>query len=196
MTSAVVARESALRQRIITAAIEVTVHSGWSSVTMAGIAEHVGVSRQTVYNEVGSKTALAEMMVLDELAGFLTVVNGAFDEHPGDPAAAIGIAVRRVLERAQDYTLLHAIVSATYGADTELLPLLTTQSEGLLDAAKDVLRGRLAPAVDGIDAHDLDAIVDVVVRVVLSHVMRPSGTPLRTGEDIGRLSGVLLRRRA
>jgi hypothetical protein len=135
-------------------------------------------------------------MVLDELAGFLAVVELAFDEHPAGPEVAISVAVRRVLERAQAHPLLHAIVSATHGADTELLPLITTQSEGLLDAAKDVLRGRLAPSVDGIDAHDLDAIVDAVVRVVLSHVMRPSGTPLRTGEDIGRLSGVLLRRRA
>ena len=63
--------EPSLRDRIIAAAAERTAVAGWSSVTMSRLADDVGVSRQTVYNEVGAKPALAEAMVLDELARFI-----------------------------------------------------------------------------------------------------------------------------
>ena len=59
------------RDRIVSAAVAMTTSSGWASVTMARLAQEAGVSRQTVYNEVGSKPALAETMILEELARFL-----------------------------------------------------------------------------------------------------------------------------
>ena len=70
------------RDRIVAAAVEMITSSGWASVTMVRLAESVGVSRQTVYNEVGSKPALAEAMVLEELARFLGIVERAFDDEP------------------------------------------------------------------------------------------------------------------
>ncbi len=103
---------------------------------MSRLAERVGVSRQTVYNEIGTKPALAEAMILSELERFLAAVESAFDRHPDDLPEAIRAAAGGVLELAQDNRLLHAVVSATHGADTELLPLLTTHAESLLAAAK------------------------------------------------------------
>ncbi|MGZ5369646.1 MAG: TetR/AcrR family transcriptional regulator, partial [Aeromicrobium sp.] len=49
-----------LHERLLDAAQEITVASSWSDVTMGRIAEIAGVSRQTVYNEVGSKPELAD----------------------------------------------------------------------------------------------------------------------------------------
>jgi len=172
------------RARIIAAAIDLTVTSGWSTVTMSRLAVAVGVSRQTVYNEIGTKQALAEAMVLDELARFLAAVERAFDQHPTDLAKAIRAAVRAVLDLARDNVLLRAIVSATHDADTDLLPLLTTHAGSLLAAAKAVLATRLASYPHPLDAHQLDVTIDVVVRAVLSHVMQPSDTPARTADDV------------
>ena len=85
-----------------------------------------------------------------------------------------------MLELAQDNRLLHAVVSATHGADTELLPLLTTHAESLLAAAKVVVAERVrAVRHRRWTPRHLDAAIDMVVRVVLSHVMQPSGTPGR-----------------
>ncbi|MFZ5870753.1 MAG: TetR family transcriptional regulator [Actinomycetota bacterium] len=172
------------RRRIVAAAIELTARSGWSAVTMARLADAVGVSRQTVYNEIGSKPALAEAMVLDELGRFLSVVSRAFDDHPDDLVEAVRWAVRGVLELAEDNALLHAIVSATHGAETDLLPLLTTHADSLLGAAKGLVRERLASYSVPLGARELDTVVDLVVRVVLSHAMQPSGTPERTADDV------------
>ena len=47
-----------LRARIVAEASVLTTESGWSAVTMARLAERVGVSRQTVYNEIGTKPAV------------------------------------------------------------------------------------------------------------------------------------------
>src|SRR3546814_6214954 len=70
------------RDRIIDGASTLTTEHGWAWVTMSKVAEHVGVSRQTVYNELGNQSALAEARILEELARFLDLVNHAFDEHP------------------------------------------------------------------------------------------------------------------
>ena len=81
MTAAV---STPLRQRIVAAAVELTTTQGWAHVTMSRLAERVGVSRQTVYNEIGTKPALAEAMILAELDRFLAAVESAFDRHPDD----------------------------------------------------------------------------------------------------------------
>jgi AcrR family transcriptional regulator len=180
------------RDRIVAAAVETTTSSGWAAVTMARLADTVGVSRQTVYNEVGSKPALAEAMVLGELARFLGIVERAFDAEPDDLPRAIERSVRDVLTYARANTLLHAVVSATHGADTELLPLLTTNAGSLLDVAKDVVRARVAPYGPGIDPAHLEPAIDMVVRVVLSHVMQPSSSPEETGADLAWLAGQVL----
>jgi AcrR family transcriptional regulator len=181
-----------LRERIMAAATELTTSSGWSSVTMSKLAEVVGVSRQTVYNEVGSKSALAEAMILNELARFLEVVVTAFGRHPEDLVDAIRAACRGVLELAQDNTLLKAVVSATHGADTELLPLLTTHAEPLLTTAKAVIGEQLVPYELPLGSRQLEAAVDMVVRLVLSHVMAPSDTPARTADGIAWIAARVL----
>jgi AcrR family transcriptional regulator len=182
-----------MRERVIDAAITLTIEDGWARVTMGRLAEAVGVSRQTVYNEIGSKPRLAEAMILHELERFLGLVTLAFDAHPTDLVAAIRVASRSVLEASQDNPLLRAIVSATHGADTELLPLLTTHAGALLSTAKLVLVERVAPYDVELSPAQLDAAIDAVVRVVLSHVMQPSAPPDRTADDVAWIAARVLR---
>jgi len=174
-----------LRDRVVSAAVELTSHEGWARVTMARLADEVGVSRQTVYNEIGSKPALAEAMVASELEAFLSVVGDAFDDHPGDLEAAVVAASVGVLEHAYENILLHAVVSATHGADTELLPLLTTHSTPMLELAKAAVTERVVAYGPLLNPDELDGAIDMVVRVVLSHVMQPSGTPAQTAASLG-----------
>jgi AcrR family transcriptional regulator len=180
------------RRPIITAAIELTARSGWSAVTMARLAELAGVSRQTVYNEIGSKAALAEAMVSHELDRFLSVVAAAFDRHPDDLVEAMYDAVRAVLELADDNTLLRAIASATHGTDTELLPLLTTQADLLLTGAKSMLVDRVLSYRPALTTEQVAVAIDVVVRTVLSHVMQPSDTPARTADALAWVAARVL----
>ena len=152
---------------------------------MARLADEVGVSRQTVYNEIGTKNDLAEAVVLRELDRFLAGVVRSFDENPDDLVQAIRDSARRVLKYAQNNALLHAVVSATHGADTELLPLLTTHAESLLVGGQDRWSATGSRATGSTcEPHRLDAVIDMVVRLVLSHVMQPSADPAATADDI------------
>ncbi|WP_323793557.1 TetR/AcrR family transcriptional regulator [Nocardioides sp.] len=184
---------SSTRERIVDAAVTLTGDVGWAQVTMAKLADVVGVSRQTVYNEIGTKSRLAEAMILRELERFLAVVTVAFDAHPDDLIDAIREAARTVLEHAQDNPLLHAVVSATHGADTELLPLLTTHADSLLVTAKAVIGERLTAFDVSLEERRVDAAIDAVVRLVLSHVMQPSGPPDETADAISWIAERVLR---
>ena len=173
-----------MHERLVVAAGEMTAEVGWGGVTMGKLASRVGVSRQTVYNELGSKPALAEAMVMHELGLFMLSVEEGFDTEPTDLVAAIRAAVRRVLELARTNALLQAIVTASYGAETELLPFLTTRSDVLVDTAKAVILARLGAYPVDLTGRRLDAVIDLIVRVVLSHVMQPGGSPEVIADDL------------
>ena len=175
-------RDTVLRAAIVEAARRTTASDGWSAVTMSRLASDVGVSRQTVYNEVGSKPELAQALVLDELGRFMARVDEGFDAHPNDVHAAVETAVRGVLDFAHDNALIAAIVAGTHGADTDLLPLLTTSSLPLLDVARAVVARRVAAHCD--DEARVASTTDVLVRVTLSHVMQPGDTPARTATQL------------
>jgi len=160
------------RERIITAAAWLTAESGWSNVTMSSVAQQVGVSRQTVYNEFGTRADLAESMVLAELSAFLEEVDAGFAAHPDDLVAGLTAAARGVLELAATNPLLAVIVTATHGAETELLPRLTTRADAVIAAAHSTVAAHVRTYAIAADA-PVDAVIDVIVRSVLSHVMQP-----------------------
>jgi AcrR family transcriptional regulator len=172
------------RDRLLTAAARFTAENGWGALTMGKLADLVGVSRQTVYNEIGGKPQLAEAMVLRELELFLGLVDSAFQDNPDDLVRAIEAAAFRVLDLARSDPLLHAILSSSQGADSELLPLLTTNSEPLLGAAGQMIRAHVSTYDVHLAEHRVEVLIDMVVRLVLSHVMQPTGQPAETAETI------------
>ena len=176
------------RERIIEAATRITVAEGWSAITMARLADQVGVSRQTVYNEVGGKAALAEAIVLTELAAFLAVVDAAFDEH-ADPVDAIRQAVREVLALSRAHPLLAVILAPGAEAESDLLAALTSQSTSLIDLASAAVDARLVTVTPTLTPQHRRAVVDMVVRTVLSHVVQPGAAPTAVADDLAWLTG-------
>jgi AcrR family transcriptional regulator len=183
---------SSWRQRLVAQAAELTRTDGWQAITMAKLADRVGVSRQTVYNEIGSKRQLAEAMIMHELEVFLQAVDAAFAEHPESLTEAIREAATRVLEMARTNPLLHAVLSASHGAESALLPLLTTQVDPLIEAAHALVRRHLDNYDHGLDEHRIDPLVDMVIRLVLSHVTAPSTSPSETADNIAWIAARVL----
>lgn len=180
------------RDRMLVAATRFTAEHGWSELTMAKLADLVGVSRQTVYNEIGGKPQLAEAMVLRKLELFLGLVDSAFVDFPDDLVLAIETAAFRVLDVAATDPLLHAILSRSQGADSELLPLLTTNSEPLLGAAGETIRVHVASYGVPLDEERMEVLIDMVVRLVLSHVMQPTAQPAETAGTIAWIAARVL----
>ncbi len=142
-----------VRDRLIEAAAAITCESGWAAVTMGKVAARAGFSRQTVYNELGSKPALGQAMVMRELDRFLAAVEEELDSHD-DLVEAIRSAADRTLRMAQQNPLLDAVLASAHGvsrgergSDNELLPFLTTDAAPLISAATVRDRGAAPGAV-------------------------------------------------
>lgn len=177
-------RERVSRDRLLDVAVDLTVTEGWSAVTITRVAEAAGVARQTVYNEIGTRSDLATEMTMRELDRFLTCVNQAFDAHPDDVIAGIRQATQDTLELGEHSALLRAIASATTGAETEFLPLLTTHSAPLFAAVTTVIRDRISAYDHPFNPVELEIVIDAYVRMVLSYLMQPASTPALTAESL------------
>jgi AcrR family transcriptional regulator len=169
---------------------------------MHKVAARAGVSRQTVYNEMGSKPGLGQAMVMRELDRFLAVVSAELDRHD-DLVEAIRSAAHRILVMARENPLLDAVLASAHGVSrgepgsaNELLPFLTTDAQPLISAATAVIAERLPsrfPDV-GLTDHEAAIAIDSVVRLVLSHVMQPGSPPAQVADDVAWIVGRVLRR--
>lgn len=184
-----------IRDRLLDSAWQITCAAGWGDVTMAKLGARVGVSRQTVYNELGSKPGIGQALVLRELERFLAVVAAELDRYD-DVVDAIRSAAEKLLLMARDNPLLRAVLSSAHGATNELLPLLTTQSEPVIAAATEVIAERIStrhPEM-GLRQRELDVALDTIVRLVLSQVMQPGKPPAESAADIAWIAARLLGR--
>lgn len=182
-----------LRTRLLRVAATMTIAQGWSKITMARLADEAGVSRQSVYNVFGNKPALAQALVMAELTVFLGKVVDAFERGGDDPVAAIHDAALAVLRLGRENPLLREVIAGSHGANSELLPLLTTDGAQLLDTAKQVVTDGVLSFQLPLNREQLDVGVDVIVRTVLSHVIQPSGSPEETADGIAWIAGAALR---
>ena len=191
-----------VRERLLSSAAEITCDAGWAAVTMGKVATRAGVSRQTVYNELGSKPALGQAMVLRELERFLAIVERELDTHD-DLVAAIRSAAEQILLMAAENPLLHALLASAHSvsrgneaaSNTDLLPFLTTDAQPLIEAATAVIDVRVDrfPELD-LDPHQRAVAIDSIVRLVLSHVMQPGATPAETADDLAWIVARVLHR--
>lgn len=180
-----------LRERLLDAAKRIIEQSGWASVTMGKLAAAVGVSRQTVHTEVGTKHSLAESLVLRELDEFLAFVRERLASET-DLVEGVRSACRGILEQAETNLLLRTVlgsIKSETDTDDELLKLLTIESGMIVDGAVQAVR-------DAVDSYysdhpfsedELTMAVEAIVRLVLSHVVRPSKPPAEAADDIARL---------
>lgn len=185
---------SLLREQLLDAASESLMAGGWNQLKMADVAREVGVSRQTVYNEFGNKTSLGEALAMREAERFLDGVATTLDEHPDDLLDAITAAVEYTLTEAEVNPLLKAILTATRGGATELLPFVTTRSGPILAAATRVLLTYLNdhwPEIE-LDEAERTLVVESIVRLVVSHLVMPLAPAADVARQISWLASRIL----
>jgi AcrR family transcriptional regulator len=183
-----------VRERLLDAAQSMIEDAGWSSITMSGVAGVAGVSRQTVYNEFGTKHGLAEQLALRELQRFLAVVRTRMEgeQHLRD---GIRAACEGALVLGEESLLVRTIVGTpTADRDNDFLMILTTESGGIVEAAVVVIVQTVAELYPptGFAPERFAILVEAVVRLVLSALTRPSKPPVEAAEDIGWIVGLML----
>lgn len=180
-----------LREQMLDAAKAIIEKSGWGSVTMGKLAAAVGVSRQTVHTEVGTKHLLAESLVQRELFDFLAFVQARLSAET-DLVAGIRSAAQGVLEQGEANLLLRTVLasgSISNETDGELLKLLTIDSGFIVDTAVEAVRANVLELYAPLPFTDDELVTaaEAIVRLVLSHLVRPSKPPAEAAADIAHI---------
>jgi AcrR family transcriptional regulator len=168
-----VAARELLRRTLLDAMREQLASRDWAAVTMAEVARAAGVSRQTLYKAFGSRQEFAQAYVLREVDHFLEAVEAAVQAHLDDPPRALAAAFDVFLAAAAEDPLVRAIVSGESGE--ELLPLVTTQGQPVLEHATERLGAFLQEGWPAIAPEQARLLAECVVRLAISCAALPSG---------------------
>ncbi|MQY13593.1 hypothetical protein SRB5_37430 [Streptomyces sp. RB5] len=179
------------RDVLLDAAFTALRNRPWAGVRMVDVAVSAGVSRQTLYNEFGSKEGLAQALVRREVDGFLRGAEQSLDaggSGAGVPArlAALGAWTVRA---ARANPLVRAVLTGCWGVE---LPLMARPGRGpgvpgqrgpdgtrpvetpteLVDKVCDRAVAALAADWDG--GPGLAAACEEFTRITVSYVIAPA----------------------
>ncbi|MEV8567177.1 TetR/AcrR family transcriptional regulator [Streptomyces sp. NPDC051322] len=179
----------AARESLLDSALSALAELPWSGVRMVDVASAAGVSRQTLYNEFGSKDGLARALMRREADRYLLGVDRALTGPTSCGERLVGVAEWTV-DAAHSYPLVRALLT---GCWPERLPAPgpAARSVGshipaqrradagpptpaeLIAAVRH--RAALAPAVGATEEESTEFIrcCEVAVRLALSHVVAP-----------------------
>ncbi|MDF3149010.1 MULTISPECIES: TetR/AcrR family transcriptional regulator [unclassified Streptomyces] len=182
----------AARESLLDAAYTALARRSWSAVRMVDVAAAAGVSRQTLYNEFGSKEGLARALVRREADGYLAGVDRALATH-SDARERLTATAEWTATLARDNALVRAMLT---GCWSERLPSPTLsavpsssavpaqrRADGPLPSPGDfvaIVRDRAVsvlsgPGINKSETPDLARSCELVVRLALSCVAAPPG---------------------
>ncbi|WP_309095375.1 TetR/AcrR family transcriptional regulator [Streptomyces sp.] len=182
----------AARESLLDAAFAALARRPWSAVRMVDVAAAAGVSRQTLYNEFGSKDGLARALVRREADGYLAGVDRAL-AGPSDPRDRLTATAEWVTSAARDNALVRAMLTGCWSErlpspalsavpSTSAVPA-QRRADGPLPSPGDfvaLVRDRAVTVLAGpgtprSDTADLARSCELAVRLALSCVAAPPG---------------------
>lgn len=160
-----------LRDTLLDAAARLLADRPWAQITMSDVARAAGLSRQTLYKELGTRDEFAQQFVIREGARFMNAVEQAILAHLDAPYEAITEGLEVFLTMASEDPLMRLVLEddGTGG----MLPLLTTQSRPVLEWASERLRQAMQAGWPDIEGEDAKLLADTFVRLAISYVTMP-----------------------
>jgi AcrR family transcriptional regulator len=178
-----VAARDLLRASLLDAAGELLQDAPWTEISMAAIATQAGVSRQTLYNEFGSRDVFAQTFALRAADRFLIEVEDAFTSSPDDPYRALEIGFTTFLELAENDPMVRHIVVRDAGAD-ELLSLFTSRGGPVVDLATERLAAKMIETWPVATPQAARTLAEGLVRLAISHAGLSNGTPKESSLEV------------
>ncbi|MET9523830.1 TetR/AcrR family transcriptional regulator [Streptomyces coeruleorubidus] len=182
----------AARESLLDAAYAALARRPWSAVRMVDVAAAAGVSRQTLYNEFGSKDGLARALVRREADGYLAGVDRALTGH-SDLRDRLTATAEWITSAARDNALVRAMLTGCWSErlpspalsavpSTSAVPA-QRRADGPLPSPGDfvaLVRDRAVTVLAGpgtpeSDTADLARSCELAVRLALSCVAAPPG---------------------
>ncbi|KRQ20851.1 TetR family transcriptional regulator [Mycobacteroides chelonae] len=179
------AARALLRESVLDALGDLLRHQDWSAVTMSAVARRAGVSRQTLYNEFGSRQGLAQGYALRLALRLADSVNDAIYANVGDIHGALhqGFAAF-FAESAADPMVISLL---TGEAKPELMRLVTVDSALIVLPASARLTESFANSWVAASEEDASILARSIVRLAISYVSMPPESDHDVALDMARL---------
>ncbi|MCX5279001.1 TetR/AcrR family transcriptional regulator [Streptomyces sp. NPDC060011] len=177
----------AARESLLDAAYTALARRAWSAVRMVDVAAVAGVSRQTLYNEFGSKDGLARALVRREADAYLAGVDRALATHT-DARDRLVAAVEWTASAARSNALVRAMLTGCWGERLPAPGLAAVPSASVVPAQRradgplpspadfvTLVRDRAVATlgVSRAEAAEVTRSCELVVRLGLSYVVAP-----------------------
>ena len=120
------ASRALLRDSVLDAMRELLLSRDWSAITLADVARAAGISRQTIYNEFGSRQGLAQGYALRLADRLVNAVEDAIYSNVGDVYAAFLQGFRSFFSESAADPLVISLLTGV--AKPDLLQIITTDS--------------------------------------------------------------------
>jgi AcrR family transcriptional regulator len=174
-----------LRDSVLDAMRDLLLTRDWSAITLSDVAGAAGISRQTIYNEFGSRQGLAQgyaLRLADRLVG---TVHAALDANVGNIYEAFLQGFRSFFAESASDPLVISLLTGV--AKPDLLQIITTDSAPIITRASERLTSALTQSWVAASDEDAGVLARAIVRVLLSYVSMPPEADHDVAQDLARL---------
>jgi AcrR family transcriptional regulator len=179
------ASRALLRDSILDAMRDLLRSRDWSAVTLADVARAAGVSRQTIYNEFGSRQGLAQGYALRLADRLASLVDGAIYSNVGDIYAAFLEGFRAFFAESAADPLVISLLTGV--AKPDLLQLITTGSGPIITHCSQRLTTSFMDSWVHASEADAGMLARAIVRLAMSYVSMPPEADHDVAADLARL---------
>lgn len=174
-----------LRDSVLDAMRDLLLTRDWSAVTLSDVARVAGISRQTIYNEFGSRQGLAQGYGLRLADRLVDAVDAALGAHVGDIYQAFLQGFRDLFTELSADPLVISLLTGV--AKPDLLQIITTDSAPIITRASERLTTALTHSWVATSDQDAGVLARAIVRLALSYVSMPPEADHDVAADLARL---------
>jgi AcrR family transcriptional regulator len=179
------ASRALLRDSILDGMRDLLLSRDWSAITLADVARAAGISRQTIYNEFGSRQGLAYGYALRLADRLVDAVDEAIRGNIGDMYAAFLQGFRAFFTESASDPLVVSLRSGE--AKPDLLQLITIDSGPVIMRCSQRLTTTLAHSWVRASDEDAGVLARAIVRLAMSYVSMPPEADHDVAHDLARL---------
>lgn len=174
-----------LRDSILDGMRDLLLSRDWSSITLSDVAAEAGISRQTIYNEFGSRQGLAQGYAMRLADRLVDAVDKAISGNVGDIYAAFLEGFRDFFtESAADPLVISLLTGST---KPDLLQLITTDSGPIIAHCSTRLTKTFIQSWVRASEEDSGVLARAIVRLAMSYVSMPPEADHDVARDLARL---------
>jgi len=179
------ASRALLRDSVLDAMRDLLLTRDWSAITLSDVARAAGISRQTIYNEFGSRHGLAQGYALRLADRLVDTVRAGLEANVGNLYESFLRGFRDFFTESAADPLVMSLLTGV--AKPDLLQIITTDSGPIITRSSARLATAFTQTWVATSDDDAHVLARAIVRLCLSYVSMPPEADHDVAADLARL---------